>query len=155
MTPPAPAIGTHVPVVEGVVLSDSDSESDADNTSFTPRRQQRNPPSARKQPGWKLKKPINYQGIFAMFGQEADVSLKSTSKIYKADSVFLSILDLDGEGFKSTPATRALDHHRYLTSDDTYEDIHPLAFVAKVKSHDDDNPTYTDVLRCSNDERKL
>ena len=42
-----------------------------------------------------------------------------------------------------------------MTSDDTYEDIHPLAFVAKVKSHDDDNPTYTDVLRCSDDERKL
>ena len=105
VTPPAPAIGTHAPIVEGVVLSESDSESDTDNTSFTPRRQQCKPPSIRKQPGRKLKKPINYQGMFAMFGQEAEVSLKSTSKIFKADSVFFSTLDLDGVGFKSTPAT--------------------------------------------------
>ena len=30
-----------------------------------------------------------------------------------------------------------------------------MALVAKVQSHDTDNPTYSDILRCEDEERKL
>ena len=80
--------------------------------------------------------------MFALFGEDADVELKATARIFKDDSCFLSTLDVEGEGFKSTPAVRAFEKNRYLTIDDTYEDVHPLKFIAKVQSHDSDNPTY-------------
>ena len=64
-------------------------------------------------------------------------------------------MDLKGEGFQSTLATRFLKQSTYLSADETYEDIHPLAFVAKVQSHNADNPTYSDILRCKDEEGKL
>ena len=64
-------------------------------------------------------------------------------------------MDLDEQGFKSTPATRSLHHQNYLSNDETYEDMHPLGFVHKIQSHDTDNPNYYDILRCTDDERKL
>ena len=48
-----------------------------------------------------------------------------------------------------------MNQHTYLSGDETYKDIHPLAFMTKVQSHDADNPTYSDILRCEDEERKL
>ena len=64
-------------VPDGIVSSDSNSDSNLENKPFTPHNQ----------PPRKTKKAINYKGMFALFGQEADVNLSSTSKMYKADAL--------------------------------------------------------------------
>ena len=33
--------------------------------------------------------------------------------------------------------------------------MHPLAYTTKIQAHDADNPTYSDILRCEDEERKL
>ena len=93
--------------------------------------------------------------MFALFSEKADVSRETTSSIVDTDCAFLSTLDLHGEVFKSTPTMRALNQYTYLSEDGTYENVHPLAFMVKVQSHDADNPTYSDVLRCEDEEKKL
>ena len=141
---------------EEVVASDSESDKDIDVTSFTPRYRRKDSASKiRRQPGRRTKQPINYKGMFALFSKQAEVSKETTSGIFDSDCSFLSTLDLKGDGFQSTPATRFLKQSTYLSADETYEDIHPLAFVAKVQSHNTDNPTYSDILRCEDEERKL
>ena len=144
---------------EEAVEEDSSSSSDSDQElpSLIPRRQRKvkTPHKIRRQPGRRTKQPLNYKGMFAMSNVEADVNKDTTSHILDKDSAFLSTLDLGGSGFTSTPATHAVNQHAYLSRDGTYEDVHPLAFIAKVQSHDADNPTYSDVLRCDNEERKL
>ena len=84
--------------------------------------------------------------MFALFGEDAEVELKSTARIFKDDSCFLSTLVVEEKGFKSTPAVRTFDKDKYLTIDDIYDDVHPLVFVTKVQSHDSDNPTYRIIL---------
>ena len=69
---------------------------------------------------------------------------------------FLSTLYLTTSEFKPTSATRAVDKDVYLSKDSTYENTsHPLAFAAKVQSHQSDSPTYSDIWRKSDDERNL
>ena len=69
---------------------------------------------------------------------------------------FLSTLDLTTSEFKPTSVNRAVNNDVYLSKDSTYENTpHPLAFTAKVQSHQLDSPTYSDIWRGSDDERKL
>ena len=123
-----------VPQLEEVGASNSDSEQEAELPSFTPRheRSANTPDNIRRQPGRRCKQRVNYKGMFALFSKGADASQEATSCILDNDSAFLSTLDLHGEGFKSTPATRAVDQHIYLSQDSTYENVHPLAFISKV-----------------------
>jgi hypothetical protein len=93
--------------------------------------------------------------MFALFGQQANISKEITSAIVESDCAYLSTLDLDGPDFTSTPATRSLERKLYLSIDHTYEDIHPCAYAAKIQAHDEDNPTYSDILNCEDEERKL
>ena len=149
-------INVHQPgEVEGD--SDSDSDQEVDLPSLTPRRKRsvKTPHKLRHQPGRRSKHPVNYKGMFAMSNIAAEVDKDTTSSILNNDSAFLSTLDLCGSGFQPTPATHIVNQHTYLLKDETYEDVHPLAFMAKVQSHDADNPTYSDILRCDNEERKL
>ena len=55
----------------------------------------------------------------------------------------------------TSSAVDYLNKHSYVTSDETIEDIHPYAFSAKVQTHNSDNPTYKDILRLPEEERKL
>ena len=93
--------------------------------------------------------------MFALFGEQAEISEELTSNIFNPGCTYLSSLDLHGEVFKSTPETRLFEKHKYLPEDDTYEDVHPLAYSTKVHSHAADNPTYSNILRCEDGERKL
>ena len=43
----------------------------------------------------------------------------------------------------------------YISSDETYEDIHPCAFMAKLQANQLDNPTYGDILKCDSEEFKM
>ena len=79
--------------------------------------------------------------MFTAFGEQAEISKESISDLFNLDSAYLSTLDLNGERFKSTPATRSLNKHKYLSEDDTHEDLRPLAYFVKIQSHNADNPT--------------
>ena len=57
-------------------------------------------PTLRRKSLRRLKKAVDYKGMFALFGQESEVDLKSTARIFKADSCFLSTLDMERKGFK-------------------------------------------------------
>ena len=43
----------------------------------------------------------------------------------------------------------------YLTDDDTLEGIYPYVYIAKVQTHVMDNPTYKDIIRVDDEERRL
>ena len=134
-----------------LVLSDSESEEEAD--MFSPRRTRL---SSRKQPLRRAKRGINYKGMFDRFSSEANISPTSSSSIYQSDMMFLSTLDLTTSKFKPTSVTCALDKDVYLSKDSTYENTpHPLVFTAKVQFHQLDSPTYSDIRRGSDNERKL
>ena len=131
----------------------SGSESDGEAEMFSPRRTRK---SKRIQPLRKTKTAINYKDMFAMFSSEADISPRSSSSIYQSDMDFLSTLDLTTSEFKSTSVTYDLKKHVHLSKENTYENTsHPLAFTAKVQSHQSDIPTYSDILWGSEDKRKL
>ena len=60
------------------------------------------------------------------------------------------------ENVGSSPATRFLASSSYVSDGGTIEeDIHPYAFSAKVQTHCTDNPTYKDILRLPEKEKRL
>ena len=67
--------------------------------------------------------------------------------MFDSDCALLSSLDLQGEGFKSTPTACSSDRRKYLYQDGTYIDLQQLAYNV-------DNPTYLDVLRFEDRERE-
>ena len=86
--------------------------------------------------------------MFTMFSSEADISPGSSSSICQSDMAFLSTLDLVTPELKPTSVTCDLEKHVYLSKDNNHENTsHPLAFIAKVQSHQSDSPTYSDILR--------
>lgn len=138
------------------VSSDSENESDSEGPPLTLRRHRKvTSRGNRQQPSWKAKTGINYRGMFALFRKQANISDAITSTIIESDCAHLRSLDLNGQDFSSTPATRSLQRRSYLSIDSTYEDMHPLVYIAKIQAHDTDNPNYSDVLRCEDEERKL
>ena len=66
------------------------------------------------------------------------------------DNAFLGGIDLhDDHIFSFSSASSYFIIKRYLSGDDTMEDIHTCAFTAKVHTHNQNNPTYKDILRGS------
>ena len=103
------AVVPKVQVPDGIVLSESESESESDLPQLTPRRYRKTTSrGSRRQPSRKSKTGISYKGMFALFGQQADISEEITSAIVESDCAYLSTLDLNGLDFTSTPATRSL-----------------------------------------------
>ena len=83
-------------------------------------------------------------------------SAKNLPQVYLTLIVLVLVLwILKGMDFNQHQLQDFLKQSTYLSADETYEDIHPLAFVAKVQSHNADNPTYSDILRCEDEEKKL
>ena len=60
---------------------------------------------------------------------------------------FLAIVDPYGKHFLFSTASRYYTKDMFLVEDETIENIHPYAFIAKFQTHGNDNPTYTDILR--------
>ena len=66
---------------------------------------------------------------------------------------FLGSIDLYCAKFSFSLASSYFDKGMYLTDDNTFEDIYPCVFVAKVQTHTMDNTTYKDILRVDNEEK--
>ena len=77
------------------------------------------------------------------------------SNVAQRDQYFLFYVDSSEATCNSSSATRYLDKNTYLTTDDTIEYVHPYAFFSKVKKYDPYTPTYKDILRLPEEERKL
>ena len=97
------------PEEEDTIDSDSDKESEVN--SLTLRRNRPIHQTTRKQPSRKSKQPINYKGMFALVNEKAEVNQETISDIFKADCVFLSTLELQGDGFRQNSSVRALEQH--------------------------------------------
>ena len=82
-----------------------------------------------------------------------DILDEDVSNIVHRDECFLYSVDPNTTG--SSPETRYLEQYSYLSLDGTVENTHPYAFSAKFQTHDSDNPTYKDIMRLPEEERKL
>ena len=72
------------------------------------------------------------------------------------DYCLLSSVDLDEDVCSSSPAKRFLNATSYMSDVGTIEsEIHPFAFSTKVQTHSIDNPTYNDIIRLPEEEKKL
>ena len=89
-------------------------------------------------------------------GKDDELTLDGVTSIAQRDECFLSSVDLNESSCTSSTATRYLDRTNYVTKDGTREEnVHPYAFSAKVQTHHSDTPTYKDILRLPEEERKL
>lgn len=80
------------------------------------------------------------------------VGVTSTMDAY---SVSLDTMDDKASKFSFSSASSYFASATYLTEEGTIEDIHPCAFVSKVQTHEQDDPTYKDILRGSEEEKQL
>ena len=63
---------------------------------------------------------------------------------------------MTGDDFLPSPRTPYLDKSKYISIDGLKEgEINPFAFSARIQTHKIDNPTYKEVVRCPEGERKL
>ena len=92
---------------------------------------------------------------YSLEGEEDVLNMDDVSKVVQRDECFLSSADLNDAACTSSPATRSLDKDMYVSEDGTTENIHPYAFSAKVQTHSSDTPTYKDILRLPEEEKKL
>ena len=105
---------------DGIVLSESENESDSEMPPLTPRRHRKvTTRGSRQQLSRKVKTGINYKGMFALFGKHANISDVITSDILESNCAHLSSLDLDGKDITSTPAIRSLQRQSYFSVDST------------------------------------
>jgi hypothetical protein len=103
-------------------------------------------PTPRRGPARAAKVPMSYRGM---------VCMKKEHPQQTVDSIFLGRIDLcDDHTFSFSSAFNYFTRDTYLSEDDTMEDIHPCAFTTKVQTHNQDNPTYKDILRGSASERE-
>ena len=65
------------------------------------------------------------------------------------DSAFIVTMDDIHSKFSFSSVYNHYTRTAYLTADGTLEDIHPFAFIFKVQTHEQDNPTYKDILKGS------
>ena len=98
---------------------------------------------------------IDYKGMFTLFVKYTNISEEIASSIFEYDCAYPSSLNLNGQDFTSAPETRSHQRQSYLSADSTCENTHLLAYVAKVQTHDTDNTTYSDIIECEDDERKI
>ena len=86
---------THVP--DGIVLSDSENESDSDMPPLTPRRHRKvTSRGSRQKPIRKVKTGINYKGMFALFSRQGNISDAITSAIIESDCAHLISSNIHG-----------------------------------------------------------
>ena len=101
-------------------------------------------------------KEPQYMGLFYHVKGEGDVlDFEAVSSVVQRDECFLVSMDLNETTDHDSSAMKYLDRDSYVTSDGTIEGLHPYAFSAKVQTHSTDNPTYKDILRLPEEERKL
>ena len=79
--------------------------------------------------------------------------MEDVSNVVSRDNCFLSTADINS-AFKSS-TTQYLNRNMYLSEDGLAGDMHPYEFSAKVQTHTADNPTFKDILRLPEEERKL
>ena len=72
-----------------------------------------------------------------------------------ADSAFLATMDEEPTKFSFSSAYSYLASTSFLSEEDTIENTHPCAFISKVQTHQQDNPTYKDILRGTALEKQL
>ena len=101
-------------------------------------------------------KEPQYMGLFYHVKGEGDVlDFEAVSSVVQRDECFLVSMDLNETTDHDSSAMKYLDRDSYVTSDGTIEGLHPYAFSAKVQTHSTDNPTYKDILRLPDEERKM
>ena len=71
------------------------------------------------------------------------------NEIFIQDKSFLSTFDPEVSKPLQSSSTRLHTATSCLTSDNTYEDIHPCAHTVKLQASQKDNPTYGEVLQTS------
>ena len=70
-------------------------------------------------------------------------------EMYVQDNTFISTFDPNVSRTITSPSIRSHTAASYLSSDSTYEYIHPCAYIANVQESQKNNPTYGDVLQTS------
>lgn len=83
------------------------------------------------------------------------LGVTDVSNAVKYDEYFLSSVDLNKSTLTSSPGTRYLDKDLYVTEDGTMKNIRPYILSPKAQTHNSDTPTYKDILRLPEEERKL
>ena len=135
-TPPTETRAQMPPLLEReTVESDNEEDlaADEDGCAATPRRD----------PKRASKYTSSYKGM---------VGMMSTMD---ADSAFLATMDDEQSKFSFSSAYSYLASTSFLSEEDTIEEIHPCAFISKVQTHQQDNPTYKDILRGTEQEKQL
>ena len=82
-------------------------------------------------------------------------NIDDVSNIVQRHECFLSSVGLNESTCTSSTATRYLVKNIYVTEDGTRENVYPYALSAKVQVHNSNTPTYKDILRLPEEERKL
>ena len=87
--------------------------------------------------------PMDYRGMI------------SEERKKSADCAFLgSVEPYNIHVLSFSSASSLLTKEIYLSEYNTFEDIHPCAFISILQTHDQDNPTYKDILKGSVTERE-
>ena len=95
-------------------------------------------------------------GLFFRIEGEGDVlDVEAVSNVVQRDECFLASGDFNESSRYNSPAMNYLDKVTYATDDGKIEGIHPYAFSAKVQTHGSDNPTYKDIIRLPEEEKRL
>ena len=93
-----------------------------------------------------------YSGLYCSL-EDPVLDAEEVYNVIHRDNCFLSTVDPNSTG--TSPATRYLDRTNYLSEFGLVGEVHPYAFSAKVQTHIADSPTYKDILRLPEEERKL
>ena len=83
------------------------------------------------------RKPISYTGMIE----------KVANDMFVQDNSFLSTFDPEVSKILQSSSTRLHTATSYLTSDNTYEDIHPCAHTTNLQASQKDNPMYEEFLQ--------
>ena len=93
-----------------------------------------------------------YAGLYCSL-ENPVLDTEEVSNVVHRDNCFLSTIDSNSSS--KSYATQYLDRDTYLSEDGLVGNIHPYGFSAKVQTHTADNPTYKDIIRLPEEERKL
>lgn len=95
-------------------------------------------------------------GLFCHIEGNGDVlDVYVVPNAVQRDECFLASVGLGAPSMHTSPAMEYLDRSSYVSKDGTIEGIHPYAFSAKVQTHGPVNPTYKDIIRLPEEEKKL
>ena len=104
----------------------------------------------------KVRQVISYAGIIEVaFLSYVTSNSVTASHLYGIDNAFISIFGPTQDSLLSTSSTRSYATINYTSSDDTYEDIHPCLFMAKIQANQVDTPVYGDILKRPAEEFKM